>query len=207
MTRSSSALYRGSERVLAATTESGGMQTSSETLLNARTVFLPSRFSPTIRIVASKRRGIAMLTTRSSKRDKVSAFNTNLMFDILDGDKPIGSLVFDKKAMKAAITVDGKDYTVARASEQHDERLYQALIRVMTGSEKPPPNPWALKDAGGRTLALGERVKQSFAVIRGEERFFFPKVSRPYPLYLHSRHQPPRSLPRAKLFRPTLHMT
>jgi hypothetical protein len=147
-----------------------------------------------------------MLTTRSSKRDKVSAFNTNLMFDILDGDKPIGSLVFDKKAMKAAITVDGKDYTVARASEQHDERLYQALIRVMTGSEKPPPNPWALKDAGGRTLALGERVKQSFAVSRGEESFFFRKVSRPYHLYRQGSEQSLGSVGQEKFFSRTLHM-
>jgi hypothetical protein len=35
-----------------------------------------------------------MLTTRSSKRDKVGAFNTDLMFDILDEGNPIGSLVF-----------------------------------------------------------------------------------------------------------------
>ncbi len=37
-----------------------------------------------------------MLTTRSSKRDKTSAFNTDMMFDILDEGRPIGSLVFDK---------------------------------------------------------------------------------------------------------------
>ena len=67
-----------------------------------------------------------MLTTRSSKRDKVGVFNTDMMFDILDEGRPIGSLVFDKKAMKAAITVEGKDYTVARVSERHDERLYEA---------------------------------------------------------------------------------
>src|ERR1700730_12087863 len=206
MTRSSSALYRGSERVLAATTESGGMATSGETPLDARTGFLPSRFSPTIRIVASKRRGIAMLTTRSAKRDKVSAFNTDLMFDILDEGRPIGSLVFDKKAMKAAINVEEKAYTVARVSEHRDERLYQALIRVMTGSEKPPPNPWALKDASGRTLALGERVKQSFAVSRGEESFSFRKVSRPYHLYRQGSEQSLGSVGQEKFFTRTLHM-
>ena len=47
----------------------------------------------------------------------------------------------------------------------------------MTAAEKPPPNPWALKDASGQTLALGERVKQSFAVSRGAESFSFRKIS------------------------------
>jgi len=147
-----------------------------------------------------------MLTTRSSKRDKVGVFNTDMMFDILDGDRPIGTLVFSKKAMKASITVDGKDYTVARVSEQHDERLYQALIRVMTGSEKPPPNPWALKDAGGQTLALGERVKQSFAVSRGGESFSFRKVSRPYHLYREGSDQSLGSVGQEKFFSRTMHM-
>jgi hypothetical protein len=147
-----------------------------------------------------------MLTTRAAKRDKVGLFNTDMMFDILDEGRPIGSLVFDKKAMKAAITVDGKNYTVVRAREQHDERLYQALIRVMTGSEKPPPNPWALKDASGRTLALGERVKQSFAVSRGEESFSFRKVSRPYHLYRQGSEQSLGSVGQEKFFSRTLHM-
>jgi hypothetical protein len=147
-----------------------------------------------------------MLTTRSAKRDKVSAFNTDMMFDVLDEGRPIGSLVFDKKAMKAAITVDGKDYTVARVSERHDEMLYQALIRMITAAEKPPPNPWALKDAGGRTLALGERVKQSFAVCRGEESFSFRKLSRPYHLYRQGSEQSLGSVGQQKFFTRTLHM-
>ena len=147
-----------------------------------------------------------MLTTRAAKRDKVGVFNTDLMFDILDEGKPIGSLVFNKKVMKAAITVDGKDYTVARLSEQHDERLYQALIRVMRGSEKPPPNPWALKDASGRTLALGERVKESFAVSRGDESFSFRKVSRPYHLYRQGSEQSLGWVGQQKFFSTTLHM-
>ena len=41
----------------------------------------------------------------------------------------------------------------------------------------------------GRTLALGERVKESFAVSRGEESFSFRKVSRPYHLYRHGSDQ------------------
>jgi hypothetical protein len=147
-----------------------------------------------------------MLTTRAAKRDKASAFNTDMMFDILDEGRPIGSLVFDKKAMKAAITVDAKEYTVARAREQHNEMLHQALIRMITAAEKPPPNPWALKDAGGQTLALGERVKQSFAVSRGEESFSFRKVSRPYHLYRQGSEQSLGSVGQQKLFGTTLHM-
>src|SRR5258708_38672993 len=170
MTRSSSALYRGSERVLAATAESGGMATSGEPPVDARTAFMPSRFSPTIRIVASKRWGIAMLTTRSSKRDKTSAFNTDMTFDILDESRPIGSLVFDKKAMKATIAIDGKNYTVARVSERHDERLSEALVRVMTAAEKPPPNPWALKDAGGVGFSLRQGARPPHLYRPGSER-------------------------------------
>ena len=128
-----------------------------------------------------------MLTTRSSKRDKTSAFNTDMMFDILDESRPIGSLVFDKKAMKATIAIDGKDYTVARVSERHDERLYEALIRVMTAAEKPPPNPWALKDAGG-------------------ESFSFRKVSRPFHLYRQGSEQSLGSVGQEKFFSRTLHM-
>jgi hypothetical protein len=145
-----------------------------------------------------------MLTTRAGKRDKTSAFG-DLIFDILDEGKPIGSVVFDKKLLAAAITVDGKAYSVARARE-HNEMLHQALIRVMTGAEKPPPNPWALKDAAGRTLALGERVKESFAVSRGEESFTFRKVSRPYHLYRHGSEQSLGSVGQAKFFTRTLHM-
>ena len=131
-----------------------------------------------------------MLTTRAGKRDKTSAFG-DLIFDILDEGRPIGSVVFDKKELAAAITVDGKAYRVARAREQHNEMLHQALIRVMTGADKPPPNPWALKDAAGRTLALGERV--------GE-------VSRPYHLYRHGSEQSLGSVGQAKFFTRTLHM-
>jgi len=147
-----------------------------------------------------------MLTTPPTKREKANFFSTDLMYDILDEGKPIGSLVYDKKKLGAAITLDGKSYTVARASERHEERVYQALIRVMTGGEKPPANPWALKDASGRTLALGERVKQSFAVSRGEESFTFRKVSRPYHLYRQGSDQSLGSVGQEKFFTRTLHM-
>jgi hypothetical protein len=147
-----------------------------------------------------------MLTTRSSKRDKVSAFNTDLMFDILDESNPIGSLVYDKKVLRAAITLDGKSYTVGRASDRPDERIDQTLVRMVTGAEKPPPNPWALKDGSGRILALGEQVKQGFAVARGEESFSFRKVSRPFHLYRPGNDQSLGSVGQEKFFTRTLHM-
>ena len=147
-----------------------------------------------------------MLTTRPAKRDNVGFFNTDLMFDVLDEGKPIGSLVYDKKKLGAAITLDGRSYIVARASDRHDERLYEALIRVVTGGSKPPPNPWALKDASGRTLAVGERVKESFAVSRGGESFTFRKISRPFHLFRPGSEQSLGSVGQEKLFTGTLHM-
>jgi hypothetical protein len=148
-----------------------------------------------------------MLTTRPAKRDKAAFFNTDLMFDILDEGNPVGSLVYDKKKLAASITLGDRSYAVARASERGDEMVYQALIRVMTGAEKPPANPWVLKDAEGRTLAMAERVKQSFAVSRGEESFNFRKVSRPYHLFRLGSEQSLGSVGQEKLFTRTLHMS
>ena len=145
-----------------------------------------------------------MLTTRPSKRDKVGFLNTDLMFDILDEGQPIGSLVYDKKAMRAAITIADKTYTVER--DRPDERLYQALLRVMTGGDKPPTNPWVLKDGEGRALALAEEVKRGFAVSRGEESFSFRKVSRPYHLYRDGSDQSLGSVGQEKFFTRILHM-
>jgi hypothetical protein len=147
-----------------------------------------------------------MLTTRPAKRDNVGFFNTDLMFDVLDEGRPIGSLVYDKKVLRAAIAIDGKSYTSARASDRPDERLYQALIRAMTGGEKPPVNPWVLKDGDGRTLALAEEVKHGFAVSHGEDSFSFRKVSRPFHLYREGSDQSLGSVGQAKFFTRTLHM-
>jgi hypothetical protein len=147
-----------------------------------------------------------MLTTRPAKRDKVGFFNTDLMFDILDDGNPVGSLVYDKKKLAASITLGDRRYAVARASDQKDENVFQALLRVMTGSEKPPANPWVLKDAEGRTVAMGERVKQSFAVSRGEEGFTFRRVSRPYHLFRPGSEQSLGWVGQEKFFTRTLHM-
>jgi hypothetical protein len=145
-----------------------------------------------------------MLTTRPAKRDKAAFFNTDLMFDILDEGNPVGSLVYAKKKLAASITLGERSYAVAR--DRGDEMVYQALIRVMTGGEKPPANPWVLKDAEGRTLAMGERIKQSFAVSRGTESFNFRKVSRPYHLFRLGSEQSLGSVGQEKFFTRTLHM-
>lgn len=146
-----------------------------------------------------------MLTARGTKRDKSSLFNTrDLLFDILDEGKPIGTVVFDKNALSAAIGLDGRTFTVARAGDRHEERLYQALIRVMTGAEKPPPNPWALKDSAGATLALGEPVKSGFAVSRGGEGFSLRQVKRPYHLYRQGSDQSLGWVGQEKFFTTTL---
>lgn len=147
-----------------------------------------------------------MLTTRPTRRDKGDLFGSDMLFDILDEGRPIGSLVYDKEKLAAALTLDGKDYSVARTSERPDEGTTQALLRVMTGADKPPANPWALKDAGGGTLALAEPVKQDFAVSRREESFSFRKKSRPYHLYRQDSEQSLGSVGQQKFFSRTLHM-
>jgi hypothetical protein len=147
-----------------------------------------------------------MLTTRATRRDKSTFFNTDLMFDILDEGNQIGTLVYDKKTLAAAIKLGGRSYTVARAEDRHDERLYEALIRVMAGRDKPPTNPWALKDSSGRTLALGERIKQSFAVSRGGQSFTLRKVKRPFHLFREGGEQSLGSVGQETFFTRALHM-
>jgi hypothetical protein len=147
-----------------------------------------------------------MLTTRSAKRGKASLFSGDLVFGILDEGNPVGTLVYDKKNLRATITLGDRSYMVARASERPDEKVYQALIRVLTGGEKPPTNPWVLKAEDGTALAMAERVKQSFAVSRGEESFAFRRVSRPYHLFRQGSEQSLGSVGQEKFFSRTLHM-
>ncbi len=147
-----------------------------------------------------------MLTTRASKRDNTGFFNTDIMLDIVDGERPLGNLVYDKKALRAAIHLDGRAYSVNRLTDRPDERTHQALIRVLTGAEKPPANPWALKDGAGTILALGERSKRGFAVSCGEESFSFRKVKRPYHLFRHGSEQSLGWVGQQKFFTRTLSM-
>jgi hypothetical protein len=150
-----------------------------------------------------------MLTTRPSKREGTPFSIHDLRYDILDEGKPIGALVYDRRDMRAALTLDGMAYRAEHSTDQQDERLYQTLIRVLAGGAKPPANPYALKDATGRVLALAEKTKQGFAVSRGEEGFIFRKpsfFSRPYHLYLGSSDQSLGSVGQKKFFTRTLHM-
>ena len=147
-----------------------------------------------------------MLTTRPSKRDKVGLFNTDLMYDLMDGEKPVGTLTYEKKHRRATIVVGGNSYTVERLSDRPDEQNYQALLRVASGGEKPPVNPLLLKGADGQMLAQAEPVKNDFVVTRGGESFSFRKVSRPYQLFRQGSDQSLGSVGQAKFFTTTLHI-
>jgi hypothetical protein len=150
-----------------------------------------------------------MLTARASKRKGTPFSIHDLRFDILDEGKPIGNLIYDKRDMRAALTLDGKAYRAEHATEQQDERLYQTLIRVLAGGEKPPTNPYAIKDASGQALALAEKTKQGFAVCCGDDSFAFRKpswFSRPYHLYRAGSDQSLGSVGQKKFFTTTLHM-
>jgi hypothetical protein len=150
-----------------------------------------------------------MLTTRPGKRDKVGFFNTDLIYDILDEGNVIGSLTYDKKHLRGSVSLGDQTYTVERSTDRHEERLYQALIRVMTGAEKPPANPISLKNAAGETLALAEHRGQGFAVSRGNESFSLRKPSgmpRPFHLYRDGSDQSLGSVGQEKFFSKTLHM-
>ncbi|SJZ32932.1 hypothetical protein SAMN02745126_00399 [Enhydrobacter aerosaccus] len=148
-----------------------------------------------------------MLTTRPTKRDKGSFFSTALMFDILDEGNPVGSLVYDKGS-KAEITFGDQVFIAQRANDKPDEVLYQALVRVMTGAGRPPANPWMLKDAGNRTLALAESMGRNFVISRGSESLALRKTfgSRPYRLYRDGSEQPLGTVGQEKFFSRTLHM-
>jgi hypothetical protein len=147
-----------------------------------------------------------MLTARPTKRDKTNRFSLDVLFDIFDDDKPFGAVVFDKTNLAATVTLGGKTYTMTHDPSGDDERLYQALIRAATGREKPQLQPWALKDGGGQTLALGQLVGKDFAVSRGEESYSLRKRSRPYHLYRQGSEQSLGSVGQEKFFTTTLHM-
>lgn len=149
-----------------------------------------------------------MLTARASKRDKANFFSNDLRWDILDGETPIGGVVYDRGPLNAALIVNGESFTAARVSDRPDERLYQALVRVLAGGVKPPPNPFALQDAAGGTLALAESAGKSFAVSRGEESFTFRKgASRPFNLYREGDDKPLGWVGQEKFWTTKMHMS
>ncbi len=148
-----------------------------------------------------------MLTARPTKRDKTNRFSLDLLFDILDDDKAFGKVVFDKTNLAATIALADTAYAMVHdSSGDGDERLHQALIRMVAGGEKPQLQPWALKDGGGRTLALAQLTGTDFAVSRGEESFVLRKRSRPYHLYRQGSDQSLGSVGQEKFFTTTLHM-
>lgn len=127
-----------------------------------------------------------MLTTRAAKRDGVGVFNTDLMLDILDDGRPIGLLVYNKKVYKAALTLGDIGYVVEQTSDR--------------------PKCWVLKDPAGAVLGLGEQVKQSFVVSRGEQKFDLRKLKRPYHLYRAGSDQSLGLVGQKKFFSTTLYM-
>ncbi len=148
-----------------------------------------------------------MLIARPAKRDKSALFSNDLRFDVLEGAAAIGGIIYDKAHETAALTINNHAFAVRRASDRPDEKLYQALVRVMTGGEKPPPNPYALKDSGSQTLALAEQVKQGFVVSRGDESFTFRKgSSRPFNLYRQGSDEPLGWVGQEKFWTTSLHM-
>jgi len=146
-----------------------------------------------------------MLIARPAKRDNLGAFNRDMLYEIVEGDQPIGNLAFGIDTMRGAITLASKVYSVQRTSEGRDELLHEALIRAMKGGE-PPKNPWTLKDDTGQVLALAERTYESFAVSRGGESFTFRKKWRPYHLYRSGSEQSLGSVGQRKFFTRLLHM-
>jgi len=146
-----------------------------------------------------------MLIARPAKRENTGTFNRDMLYEIVEGDQPIGNLAFGIDTMRGAITLASKVYTVQRTSEGRDEMLHETLIRAMKGGEAPK-NPWTLKDDAGQVLALAERTYESFAVSRGGEGFTFRKKGRPYHLYRAGSEQSLGAVGQRKFFTRLLHM-
>ncbi len=147
-----------------------------------------------------------MLTTLPGKRDNVGFFNTDLIFDVLDDEKPVGSLVYDKKQMRATITIGARSYRMERAEDRPDETLYRQLVRMFQGGEKPPPNPWALKDESGAILALGAQTKATFHVTHGADSFQLRPKRRLFQLYRDGIDQLIGTVGQEKFFTRAMHM-
>ncbi len=75
-----------------------------------------------------------MLIARASKRDASTRFVT------------------------AEITLRSAAYRMARECPRKDEALFGIAVRVVSGQEKPGPNPIRLTDAAGRILASAEEA-------------------------------------------------
>jgi hypothetical protein len=128
-----------------------------------------------------------MLTTRATKREKGGPFVRDMRFDVLDGERQVGAMVFDFIASNGTLTFDGRPYAVARAGEKIEDI-------------------WTLKDEAGGILAQAERKGEIFTVSRGGENFLFRKVWRPYHLYRAGSDQSLGLVGQKKFFTRLLHM-
>ena len=128
-----------------------------------------------------------MLTTRPSKRDKVGLLNTDLMMDVMEGDAQVGTLIYDKKVMRATITIGAGAYAVESSSPAAGRAGAQSLS-------------WMLKDSGGTVLACAEQNKASFAVSYGSDAFVLRKKGRPFELCRVGSDQPLGTAGQEKFF-------
>jgi hypothetical protein len=148
-----------------------------------------------------------MLAARPSKRTGSDRFANDLRFDIVDGETALGKVIYDRGKLTAAITLGEEAFAVERTVAVDDDRLYQAVARALTGAGKSARDGYELRDGDGRTLAVAQRDKQSFAVARGAESFTFRKgASRPFDLYRLGGDRPLGSVGQRKFWTTTLHM-
>jgi hypothetical protein len=149
-----------------------------------------------------------MITTRRGKREGRGLFSHELVFDLLEEERPIGRLVYDGRERRGTLALGERSFVIARRSQRGDELPYQMLLRLLTGRPKPPPNPMLLADAAGAVLAEAEPRRGSFAVSRGTERYTLRRagaMQRPFRLYPEGSDQPLGSVGQAKLLTTSLH--
>ena len=128
-----------------------------------------------------------MLTTRPTKREKGGPFARDMRFDVLDGERQIGTLAFDFIESTATLAFDGRSYAVARAG-------------------KKTTDPWSLGDDTGTILAQALRRGERFTVSRGAENFLFRKRWRPYHLSREGSEESLGLIGQKKFFTRTLSM-
>ena len=117
-----------------------------------------------------------MLVARPSKRTGSELFATDMRFDILAADRPLGRLSMDRKSLGATFELEGETFTVEHTVGAEGEVLGASLVRVLTRRPKPPPGRNELKAADGRVLAVAEQAPgEVFQVTREGERFRFAK--------------------------------
>src|SRR5579872_6314372 len=164
--------------------------------------------NPGYRLTEVRNRVEDMLTARGAAREKGKFFSLESRYDILECDRPIGLLVYQARKSRAALTLGGAEYAIARENDRGPENLFQIVARALAGREKPPPNPFLLRDAAQRVLATAVQVRSRFEVSRGETHFDLKRASlfsRPYQLRPAGTDQPVGWVGQKKFF--TLRLT